>query len=187
MTADTPENPREFSRLIPKAALSGTQPIPIDETANATERAALGELVGAGIAKLRVKGRLTPDGAAAWRLKARLTAKLTQTCVVTLDPIDVSIDETIDRLYADVDTDGKEDLDFDPEADDPPDPIGPGVDIGAAATEALALAVDPYPRSPGADFAPQSAAPPGVEPMGTEQPKPFAGLAALKKAMEQDK
>ncbi|MEO1613255.1 MAG: DUF177 domain-containing protein, partial [Pseudomonadota bacterium] len=75
-------------------------------------------------------------------------------------------------------------IDVDFEGDDPPEPLGDGVDIGAVALEALALGVDPYPRAENAAFAPVAAAPPGAAPLEGDAPKPFAALAALKKSME---
>ena len=61
------------------------------------------------------------------------------------------------------------------EEDDPPDPIVDGkIDLGALAAEFVALALDPYPRKPGARFEPVD-----VEP--DRERIPFAGLARLKK------
>jgi hypothetical protein len=47
------------------------------------------------------------------------------------------------------------------------------LDLGAIATEFLLLAIDPYPRKPGAEFAPVKA--------DDASAKPFAALEALKK------
>ena len=47
------------------------------------------------------------------------------------------------------------------------------IDLGAIATEFLILAIDPYPRKPGAVFQSPSAGEPAAH--------PFAALAALKK------
>ena len=49
------------------------------------------------------------------------------------------------------------------------------IDIGEAAAETLALALDPYPRAPDAGEALKAA---GVK--GEEEAGPFAALAALK-------
>ena len=63
----------------------------------------------------------------------------------------------------------------DPEAPDEIEAEGDSVDLGEAIAEQLALALDPYPRVPGAAL-------PG-EGEGEEPPPsgPFAGLAALRK------
>ena len=57
---------------------------------------------------------------------------------------------------------------------DGPEPLAGGaVDLGAIATEFLILAIDPYPRKPGAVFEPPD--------VGDDSDQPFAALAALKK------
>ena len=57
---------------------------------------------------------------------------------------------------------------------DAPDPIVDGkIDLGALAAEFLALGLDPYPRKPGAEFAP---------PAADEPPdSPFDALAKIAK------
>jgi hypothetical protein len=56
---------------------------------------------------------------------------------------------------------------------EPPEPLQDGaIDLGAVATEFLILAVDPYPRRPGAVF--------DAPPAGDPAAHPFAALAALK-------
>jgi hypothetical protein len=110
----------------------------------------------------------------------RVRARIGQTCVVTLDPIENDIDEAIDLIFAppeqipalaDLVDDAAES-----EADipDPPEPIVDGtIDLGRLATDALFLGVDPYPRKPDAVFEP---------PPIPDDPKdhPFAALKALK-------
>ena len=62
------------------------------------------------------------------------------------------------------------------EDEEPPEPLQDGkVDLGALANEFLLLGIDPYPRKPGAEFAPPAAAEAGEH--------PFAGLEALKKRL----
>ena len=62
------------------------------------------------------------------------------------------------------------------EDEEPPEPLADGkVDLGALASEFLLLGIDPYPRKPGAEFAPPQAAEAGEH--------PFAGLEALKKRL----
>jgi hypothetical protein len=59
------------------------------------------------------------------------------------------------------------------EVPDPPEPIVNGtIDLGRVATDALFLAVDPYPRLPGAVFEPEVVAP-------DPEDHPFAALKAL--------
>ena len=62
---------------------------------------------------------------------------------------------------------------IDPEADDPPEPLGDGqVDAGEIVTQQLALALDPYPRAPGSALTAEAGAAPAES--------PFRVLAALK-------
>jgi Large ribosomal RNA subunit accumulation protein YceD len=110
----------------------------------------------------------------------RVRARIGQTCVVTLEPIENDIDEAIDLIFAppeqipalaDLVDDAAEG-----EADipDPPEPVVDGtIDLGRLATDALFLGVDPYPREPDAVFEP---------PLIPDDPEdhPFAALKALK-------
>lgn len=139
--------------------------------ASAEERAALAKRFAlVAVDALTAEGSLeTLDGGQRAILRAHFTAKVTQACVVTLAPVTAEIDEAFTLEYdanADPaaldgpdDVEDLEDLDIaDLEAflaqPDPPDPLVDGaVDVGEAVAEHLALALDPYPRAPGADFA----------------------------------
>jgi hypothetical protein len=99
---------------------------------------------------------------------------------VTLDPIENEIDEPIDLIFAppeqipDLSDLVDEAAESETEIPDPPEPIINGViDLGRLATDALFLAVDPYPRRPDAVFDP---------PVETADPidHPFAALKALR-------
>jgi uncharacterized protein DUF177 involved in 23S rRNA accumulation len=109
----------------------------------------------------------------------RVRARIGQVCVVTLDPIESEIDEPIDLIFAPAEqipqlSDLVDDAaESDEETPDPPEPILDGViDLGRLATDALFLAVDPYPRRPDAVFEPT----PEVIDPGDH---PFAALKAL--------
>ena len=85
----------------------------------------------------------------------RVRARIGQTCVVSLDPIENDIDEPIDLIFAPPEQIPQladlvdEATESDTEIPDPPEPIENGViDLGRVATDALFLAVDPYPRKP---------------------------------------
>ena len=56
---------------------------------------------------------------------------------------------------------------------------GAAIELGSEIADTLALAIDPYPRSPGADSALKEA---GV--LSEEEAGPFAALAALKSKMD---
>ena len=111
--------------------------------------------------------------------RAGSRARIGQTCVVTLDPIENEIDEAIDLIFAPPEQIPElsdlvdEAAESDDEIPDPPEPIVNGViDLGRLATDALFLAIDPYPRRPDVVFEPP------VEAADPED-HPFAALKAL--------
>ena len=103
------------------------------------------------------------------KISGKFKADLEQICVVTLDPFRDTIEGRVDRVYlpeaAAAETTEEDDTDHLVEG---------AADLGDLVTETLVLALDPYPRKPGASFG-------GAE-FGVESsPASFAGLAALKK------
>jgi uncharacterized metal-binding protein YceD (DUF177 family) len=122
---------------------------------------------------------VTPMGGGRVHVTGHVQARIGQTCVVSLDPIENDIDEPIDLIFAPPEQIPElaalvdEAAESGTEIPDPPEPIQHGViDLGRLATDALFLAVDPYPRKPDAVFEPLVVA---------EDPKdhPFAALKAL--------
>ncbi len=82
-------------------------------------------------------------------------------CVLTLEPFDSDLAEEVDVDFAEAPASAQAATQADillgaQSGDrDPPDPIEDGaIDLGALAAEFLALGLDPYPRRPGAEFAP---------------------------------
>jgi uncharacterized metal-binding protein YceD (DUF177 family) len=120
---------------------------------------------------------VTPKSGGRFQVTGHVQARVGQTCVVTLDPIETDIDEPIDLMFAPPEQiPALSDLVDDASADDidPPEPIEGGViDLGRLATDALLLGIDPYPRKPDAVFDHETTPP---------DPKdhPFAALKALK-------
>jgi hypothetical protein len=122
---------------------------------------------------------VTPMSGGRYHVEGRVRARIGQTCVVTLDPMETDIDEPIDLIFAPPDqipqmadlVDEAEEGNV--EIPDPPEPIANGIiDLGRLATDALYLAVDPYPRKPDAVFEPLVEAP-------DPEDHPFAALKAL--------
>lgn len=97
-----------------------------------------------------------------------VSARVGQTCVITLEPIEDDIEASVDLVFAP--SQGKT---AELSADAPEPLVGATVDLGAVATEFLVLAVDPYPRKEGAVFQ--------APPTSDAGDRPFAALAALKK------
>ncbi len=88
--------------------------------------------------------RAVADGIEATGL---LRARVVQTCVVSLDDFESDVEERFAIRFV---VAGQESDDPDPEAEDEI-PFEHGViDLGEAAAEQLGLALDPYPRQPGA-------------------------------------
>ena len=175
----------EFSRPLRVADLPNSG-LSFKETASTEERAALAARYGArAVKRFAVEGTLRPEEAG-WRLCAVVRARVTQTCVVTLGPVDQMIEERVERLYLPGAPDPDLAADLADDAEDPPEPLGRFIDPGEAAAETAALALDPYPRAEGVEFARAGAAPAGEAPMTDEEakPQPFATLAALKAKME---
>jgi Large ribosomal RNA subunit accumulation protein YceD len=104
-----------------------------------------------------------------------VSARVRQTCVVTLDPVENEIAEGIDLVFVPPSALGPlaNEVNLRAEAVEPPEVLIDGVvDLGAIATEFLMLGIDPYPRKPGAVFEPPETADAGSH--------PFAALAALR-------
>jgi uncharacterized metal-binding protein YceD (DUF177 family) len=82
-------------------------------------------------------------------VRGEVKARITQTCVVSLDPFDTDVVESVDlRFSPDAPA-----LDDEDAALDAPDPIINGIiDLGGLVAEFLALSLDPYPRKPGVEF-----------------------------------
>jgi len=168
----------EFSRPIAIDRI-GLKEKTYEIEADAAECAALAKRLGVPAVKsfaATIRLRLTGGGKII-RLSGHIKAALEQICVVTLEPMESSVEEDFSRLYS-VEA-GDEMAEVVIEIDeDVPDPVEDGqIDMGEAAAEHLALAMDPFPRSPGAAFTPPPEEPPEPE----EKPSPFGALAALGK------
>ena len=113
------------------------------------------------------------------RVEGRLVAAVAQSCVVTGEPVAEHVDEAFAILFVP-----------EPPSDRPDEEIelgegdcdtvfydGAQIDLGAAVADTLALSLDPYPRSAGAEAVLKEA---GV--LTEEQAGPFAMLAQLKRS-----
>jgi uncharacterized metal-binding protein YceD (DUF177 family) len=148
----------------------------MDLDADEEVRARLAAVAGVqSVLWLHASVALTRHGQAL-RASGRVTATVGQTCIVTLDPIEIDIDEPFDVLF--VPNEAAADapaipVPADEEVDDTREALVDGTaDIGAVATEFFLLGIDRYPRKPGAVFAP-----PTEDRSGDS---PFSVLAKLK-------
>jgi uncharacterized metal-binding protein YceD (DUF177 family) len=152
-----------------------------DLEADAAARKAMAEVAGLReVLSVRASFDVTPKSDGRFQVTGTVRARIGQTCVVTLDPIESDIDEPIDLVFAPpeqipaLSDTVDDDVESEAEISDPPEPIIGGViDLGRLATDALFLGVDPYPRKPGVVFEPQIAA-------ADPEDHPFAALKALK-------
>jgi uncharacterized metal-binding protein YceD (DUF177 family) len=149
MTKNAPD-PNVWTHAIDVAGIP-PQGLDLELKPDAAVRAELARLmdviaVNDVVAKLDL--RAAADGSV--EVQGTLRGSVRQVCVVTLEEFDNPVEETIEaRFSAALETDeDDEDLDG-----DVVDPIVDGkIDAGALATEFLSLAIDPYPRLPGAEF-----------------------------------
>jgi hypothetical protein len=137
--------------------------------ADDAERRTLAKLHGLpAIGRLTAKFALSRAGRGIVRVRGDVKAEVTQTCVVSLEPFDVVLEEPVDVRFAPVVAESSsrrgppiasaEAGVFAEGDEDEPDPIVDGrIDLGALAAEFMVLGLDPYPRKPGVDFSPPSA------------------------------
>lgn len=94
------------------------------------------------------------------KVEGRIRARIVQACVVTLEPVPQSIDEEISAVYLpEMSKLGREsfgmggEILIDVDGPDSPETFsGDRIDVGALAEEHFGLALDPYPRKPGASL-----------------------------------
>ena len=125
-----------------------------ERAASETERAEIAKALG-----LRSLDRLVADYAISsiagggWRLKGAVDAKLVQSCVVSLEPIDQTISETFDVEFwrtGETDTGGEDQSVLQGPDVEPLE--GDRIEAGRVVFETLSAAIDPYPRKHGATF-----------------------------------
>jgi hypothetical protein len=146
--------------------------------ADAEARGAIARMAGLReLPRLEANFDLTPQGSGGLRVVGRVCATVGQNCVVTLEPLTNDVEEDVDLLFmpqsAKIEREGDAGgTPADTSSDDQEPLIGGVIDLGALATEFLILGLDPYPRKPGAVFAPPREKRPDEG--------PFAALAGLK-------
>jgi uncharacterized metal-binding protein YceD (DUF177 family) len=115
-----------------------------------------------------------------YRLSGRLHAEVSQACVVTLEPIDSTIEEVFEAVFwpqehMPAPESGELVVDDEPERE----PIVAGqIAVGRVVFESLAAAINPFPRKPDAVLDWQS--PTTTNAPGGKPENPFAVLANLK-------
>ncbi len=135
---------------IPEAGLRETR------SATAAERtAAAAALEVISCEQLTVSFDIRATGQGCYRLSGQLEAQVTQSCVVTLDPVVQTVAGSFDVAFCpptNMPGQGEEEMEALSAAEI--EPIEHGrIDVGRIAFETLSASLDPYPRKPGAEFA----------------------------------
>ncbi|HET6184266.1 MAG TPA: YceD family protein [Acetobacteraceae bacterium] len=161
----------EFSRPIAVEQI-GRAARDVTVEADAAECAALARRMGLpAVESLRCAFALrrATDAAGVIAAEGRLMARVVQVCVVTLDEFTADVAETFAIRFVPAGTESAE-IDLDG-PDEVPYEAG-RVDLGEAAAEQLALALDPFPRLPGVAMPEEDDAAAG---------RPFASLGKLRR------
>lgn len=174
-----------LSRIIDVAAIppAGTTRHVV---ANEAEREALAKVLDIlGVESVEANLDIAPWRTEGVSVSGRLHARVTQSCVISLVPVTQEIDEQIEakfvpagsKLATLTDAAGHSVVLGDGDEDAPEVFTGHGVDLGTLVAEHLALALDPYPRAPGAEIPAEFR---DNEPKADKGESPFAILEKLK-------
>ena len=175
-----------FSYAVKVGHISAN-PVRIKLSASDEERVALAAFwdivsVESFAAELQVT-RWKKDGL---KVKGHVKAAITQECVVSLEGVPSVIDEDFEQIFvpegsklARLVLNDEGEIIVSAEGDDIPEQFtGDTIDAGALVTEIAALAIDPYPRKEGAEYATAEVEEEVVE----AKPSPFAALKDWKKS-----
>lgn len=168
----------EFSRTYRLDTLG--QPKDVEIEATVEECAALARRFGLqALEQLSAKARVTTS-AAGIDVAGHMFAQATQSCVVTGDPVPATLDQDFAiRFVAEDAADSAEEIELSAEDCDVMEHDGQVIDLGEAVAQTLGLALDPYPRAPGAEERLREA---GV--LSEGEAGPFGALAALKDKLQ---
>ncbi|QQV77233.1 DUF177 domain-containing protein [Sphingomonas aliaeris] len=168
----------EFSR-VERIDTFGAGERTVEIEANETERGKLAERFGlVSLGRLTASFRVRME-AAGIVARGTVDASVVQACSVTDEPIPVEISEEVALRFIEEDAVNEEEIELSEDALDTMFYTGSAIDLGEAAAETVALALDPFPRSPNAEAALKAA---GV--IGEDEVKPLGALAGLKGLLE---
>ena len=167
----------EFAHRLPLNQIRDGERIEL--SADEAERARVAERLGLrSLDRLEAHASLERKGEVV-RVRGRLKASLRQSCAVTGDPVEAHADEPFDIYFLPEPTTGSSDEEVELVGADC-DVVfhdGSAIDLGGAIADTLALGLDPYPRSAGAEAVLKEA---GV--LSEAEAGPFAALAKLKRS-----
>jgi len=110
----------------------------------------------------------------------QVTAAVVQACSVTAERLEVAVDEPVLVRFVEPATD-EEEVELSADALDTIEIEGGAIDLGEAAAQTMALALDPFPRGPNAGKVLKQA---GV--IGEDEAKPTGALAGLKALLQKE-
>ncbi|RWA70033.1 DUF177 domain-containing protein [Mesorhizobium sp.] len=153
-----PQSPVSFVANVARLPQKG---LPVVIAADERQRAAL----AAEYDLLSVESYRAELLVASWKrngvkVSGRVEADITQACIVTLDPVAAHIDEPVEALLLPEQSklgregfEGGGEIVLDADGPDSPETFsGDTIDVGALAEQFFGLAIDPYPRKPGASL-----------------------------------
>lgn len=158
MHDDQPASPVAFLANVMRLPQKG---LPVVVEADARQRAALAAAHGLeSVERYRADMLVTSWKRNGVKVSGTVEAEITQTCVVTLEPLHNRISETVEGLFLPADSklgrlgfDGGGEIHIDADGPDAPETFsGDTIDVGALAEEFFGLAIDPYPRKTGASI-----------------------------------
>lgn len=146
--------------------------------ADAREREALARRFGlVGVERLAASFDIRREAAGVLAAGC-VTGEVVQACSVTGEPLTTVVDEPVSLRFVEPSAHGEE-VELSGDALDTVEIEGGSIDLGEAAAETMALALDPFPRSPDAAAALKAA---GVK--GEGEAGPFGALAGLKAKLQ---
>lgn len=146
--------------------------------ADETEREALARRFGLiAIERLAAEFAVKRDAAGIFA-SGHLSGAVVQACSTTGDPVPAKIEEDFTIRFLPEGGEAGDEIELSADDCDTVFYTGGAIDLGEAAAETLALALDPFPRSPGAEAALREA---GV--LSEAEAGPFAALAKLRKRL----
>jgi uncharacterized metal-binding protein YceD (DUF177 family) len=167
----------EFSRVERLDAIGGEERHVVI-AADADERAALAARFGlVSVDRLEARFAIRRE-AAGIAARGHVGAAVVQACSVTGDPLPATVEEPVALRFV-APAAGEDEVELGEDALDTIEITGGGIDLGEAAAETMALALDPFPRSPRAAAVLREA---GV--LSEEDAAPQGALAGLKAALE---
>jgi uncharacterized metal-binding protein YceD (DUF177 family) len=186
-TQSAPTGAPEFSHPVSIARL-GFKPASYKIAANASERAALARRFDLlSLDRFEATVTLQREAGDAVRFEGEIEADLVQACVASLEPVPSHVADRFTLIYRpDIDEATADQMALDNPEDEIVEPLmGDSIDIGEAVAQQLSVAMDPYPRAPGAQSVIAPSETGRVESGEADAPmvrrNPFDALAALKR------